>query len=188
MKKLDEKVLYAGKWVQLNEMTFASDDGNTYPWEVVRRRNNARGVVVVAEMLPSHRIVLLRQYRQPLENYIIGFPAGLAESENLEEEALRELREETGYYGRVLEIGPLIRSNPGLMNEGAYTVRAVIDETDPRNEKPRQKLEVSEEIEVLLVPKQDIRAFILERRALGDDIGMGVWYRFGFEPSESKER
>ncbi len=186
MKKLDEKVLYAGKWIQLNEMTFASDAGSSYKWEIVRRKNNARGVVVVAEMLPSHRIVFLRQYRQPLENYIIGFPAGLAESDNLEEEALRELQEETGFYGRVLDVGPLIRSNPGLMDDGAYVVKAVIDETDPRNAKPQQKLEDSEEIEVFLIPKQEARAFILGRIALGDDVGMGVWYRFGFEPETEK--
>ena len=186
MKKLDEKVLYAGKWVQLNEMTFAAGNGSTYQWEVVRRRGDARGVVVVAELVPSHRIVLLRQYRQPLENYIIGFPAGLAESDDLEAEALRELLEETGYYGRVLEVGPLIRSNPGLMNDGAYTVRAEIDESDPRNSNPRQKLEASEEIEVFLVPRQEMRSFLFERVARGDDIGMGVWYRFGFEPEAIK--
>ncbi len=181
MRKINEKIVYKGRWIQLKEAEFSSDEGKNYKWEIVERVNRARGVVVIAELVPSHRIVFLRQYRQPLENYIIGFPAGLAESEDLGKEAMRELLEETGYYGEVLDIGPLVRSNPGLMDEGAYTIQAKIDENDPRNQNPRQNLEASEEIEVFLVPKESAREFVLERKAMGDEIGIGAWYLFGMK-------
>lgn len=179
MKKIGEKILCSGKWVQLKEAEFAAADGRTYCWEVVQRVNDTKGVVIIAELLPSHRIIFTRQYRQPLENYIIGFPAGLAEGDDLGQEAMRELLEETGYRGKVRDVGPLIRSNPGLLRDGAYTVLAEVDELDPQNQHPKQQLEVSEDIEIFLVPKEEARDFLLRQKEQGDDLGMGVWYMFG---------
>ena len=43
------------------------------------------------------RVVLVRQYRYTLDDYIYEFPAGLVESgEDFHQAAVRELREETG--------------------------------------------------------------------------------------------
>lgn len=59
-------------------------------------------------------IVLQKQYRPPIDKITIEVPAGLIdEGETVEEAAVRELREETGYVGVVSETTPTM-FNGGL--------------------------------------------------------------------------
>jgi len=78
--------------------------------------------------------------------------------------------------------GP-IKVNVGLSNDDSqYIFSAEIDENDPRNQHPRQELEPSEEIEVVLLREEEIPAFLLSEQAAGCMIGPGVWYMFGVRP------
>lgn len=133
---------------------------------------------MIVQLKPSNRILLIRQYRPVLEKYFIGFPAGLAESEDIGAEALRELKEETGYAGRVLAVSPDLRNNPALLNDKVYLVRIEVDENAPENQNPQQELEVSEEIAVHLIPPGEVAAWLRERHAAGDGVGIGPWYAF----------
>ena len=46
--------------------------------------------------------MIIVQYRPPVEAFCVEFPAGLIdEGESPEQAAVRELREETGYSGKV---------------------------------------------------------------------------------------
>ncbi|MCG8510722.1 MAG: NUDIX hydrolase, partial [Rhodospirillales bacterium] len=69
-------------------------------WEYVTR-SNARGVVSVVAMHDDGRVVLVEQYRPPVDAQVIELPAGLAGDEDKDESLLdaakRELEEETGY-------------------------------------------------------------------------------------------
>lgn len=49
--------------------------------------------------------VILLQYRPPVEAFCVEFPAGLIdEGESPEQAAVRELKEETGYEGKVGDV------------------------------------------------------------------------------------
>ncbi|MCE5192505.1 MAG: NUDIX hydrolase [Candidatus Cryosericum sp.] len=184
MKKTGERIIGQGKWLVLREETFLSDSGEETSWESVARASNTYVVVVVARLVPSERYVLLRQYRQAIENTVIGFCAGTAPvGSDPETEALRELHEETGFIGRIVGSSGPLKVNVGLSNDDSqYIFSAEIDENDPRNQHPRQELEPSEEIEVVLLREEDIPAFLLREQAAGRMIGPGVWYMFGVRP------
>ena len=89
-------------------------------WEYVER-TNAHGVAVIVAVTDAHELLLVEQYRLPLERPVIELPAGLVgdigEEETLLEAAQRELEEETGYraaHMRELASGP---TTAGLSNE-----------------------------------------------------------------------
>jgi ADP-ribose pyrophosphatase len=49
--------------------------------------------------------MIIVQYRPPVEAFCVEFPAGLIdEGESPEQAAVRELKEETGYSGKVCDI------------------------------------------------------------------------------------
>jgi ADP-ribose pyrophosphatase len=91
-------------------------------WEFVQRRN-ATGVVLVVAVTPHGKLLLVEQYRPPVDSQVIELPAGLVNDqvgisvESCAEAARRELLEETGYdAGQLREIfsGP---SSAGLTDE-----------------------------------------------------------------------
>jgi ADP-ribose pyrophosphatase len=65
----------------------------------------------------EEEIVLVKQYRPPLERVCIELPAGLIDAgETPEESALRELHEETGYVGKAIDSTVVTFNDPGLTN------------------------------------------------------------------------
>jgi len=182
MKKISEKILFEGNWLLFKESTFLSHNGKEIKWEIIERKNNGTVLIIMAKLLPSNRYVLIRQYRPAINNYIIGFPAGVTDDDNIAEEALKELKEETGYTGEIISISPILKINPGIMNINAHIVIVEIDEKNPLNKNPEQSLEPSEEIEVILKTKKDIKEFLLQEIKKGHEIGIGLWYVFGINP------
>jgi ADP-ribose pyrophosphatase len=70
-------------------------------WEYVSR-NGLTGVVAIIAVTKDKKLVLVEQYRPPVEARVVKLPAGLAgdgkyRHETLEAAARRELLEETGY-------------------------------------------------------------------------------------------
>ena len=59
-----------------------------------------RGAVCILAVTPEGKMILVKQYRKAIERAIYEIPAGkleLGEEDTLEDAALRELEEETGY-------------------------------------------------------------------------------------------
>lgn len=100
-------------------------------------------------------MVLVVQYRPPLDAVCIEFPAGLVDAgEDPREAAIRELREETGYVVTekdILSVSPPISPEPGLSDTCCQLVRIKIDGSLPQNGRPKQRLDDGEDIEVLLL-------------------------------------
>lgn len=61
--------------------------------------------------------MIILQFRPPVNAVCVEFPAGLIdEGETPEEAAVRELKEETGYVGKVCELSPSLSCQPGMTN------------------------------------------------------------------------
>ena len=98
-------------------------------WEFVERRN-ASGIVVVVGTTKSGCLVLVTQWREPVQAWVVELPAGLAgdrpgcERETLAEAARRELLEETGFAASALE--PVLSGppSPGISDEVVTFFRA----------------------------------------------------------------
>lgn len=178
MRKLSQKTLYKGKWISLSEITYKGKNNEELKWEGIERTNFVNTVVMVARLIPSNRYVLIKQYRPVVDNYVIGFPAGLMEDENINKNALRELKEETGYIGEVKSVSPLLYSNAALLTDTIRLVNVDIDENLPENINPQQELEEAEDIKVILIEKNKIASFIRKEQKNGLSIGLGCWYVF----------
>jgi ADP-ribose pyrophosphatase len=93
------------------------DDGMEVTRDVVRHPG---AVAVVAETNEGGEpeLLLVRQFRFPVQKALLEIPAGLQEpGENPEECARRELLEETGYEPVTLELLARVLTSPGFVNE-----------------------------------------------------------------------
>lgn len=184
MNKISEKILYEGNWLRFKEATYVNDRQQEFKWESIERIRENLAVVIIAKLKPSDRIILIKQYRHTIDGYVIGFPAGLIkdninDNDYLNREIIKELKEESGYLGKIVEIGPILKSNSGVMNSNSIVVQMEVDEKDPRNLEPKQELETSEKIEVILLERHQIKDFMLNEKNKGSAIGAGLWYLFG---------
>jgi ADP-ribose pyrophosphatase len=104
--------------------------------------------VLLADGAPP-RLVMVREFRVPVADYIYAFPAGLGEKgESAEAVARRELKEETGLeVVEVKKVSPPIFSSAGLTDESAVMV-FVTARAAPGGVR---KLDASEEMETVLL-------------------------------------
>jgi len=148
MKLIEQRVLHEQPWTILKEYRYLDDLGEPRSWTFIERREGQQAVVIVPVTEKSRSLLLIRQFRIPLQREVLEFPAGLVDpGERPEETAHRELSEETGYSGRILEIGPEVCTSPGITTERVRLVRMIVGE-EPAGP---QRLEGSERIEVLKV-------------------------------------
>lgn len=176
MKQISQKDLYQGHWLTLVESVYENKHGQQVVWESVKRRKPWVGVVAIAQMIPSGRFILVKQFRPAINGYVLGFPAGIADGNP--EHALVELKEETGYTGTIKHASPVMKTNSGIVNDSGITVYIEVDEFLEENRDPRQALEPGEDIEVVLVPRDEIKQFLLDEHEKGTHIGGNLWYLF----------
>jgi len=120
-KTTESKRVYEGRIVNLRVDTVELPDGRHAVREVVEHR----GAVAVVPLLDASRVVMVRQYRQPVGQVLLEIPAGtLDKGEDAEECARRELAEEVGYSaGRLTRMFSTYLS-PGYSDEMLHTFLA----------------------------------------------------------------
>lgn len=129
-------------------------------WEYVERCGDMTAVVIVA--MHDGKYILVEQERVPLGRRCIELPAGLVGDEDdlgIEETALKELEEETGFVAARIERLGEFYSSPGMVAESYTLVRA----HDVRS----GGVKADEPIEVHLVAPGEMAAFIASKRAEG---------------------
>ncbi|MFA7550675.1 MAG: NUDIX hydrolase, partial [Sedimentibacter sp.] len=73
----------------------------------------------------NDKIILVKQYRKAVEEFILELPAGILNiAEEPQEGALRELKEETGYRADKINLIYEFYTSPGFSNEKVYLFKA----------------------------------------------------------------
>ncbi len=95
-------------------------------WEYVGRARGIGAAMILA--LEDGHVLLVEQWRVPLQRRCLELPAGLvgddAEGESVEASAARELEEETGWRPCHIEVIGEFASSPGLVSETFTLVKA----------------------------------------------------------------
>ena len=116
-KTLDTQLVYDGKILKIYKDNVEVSDGHKSFREVVK---HSGGVVVVA-LEDAETILLVKQFRYPIQETILELPAGkLEQGEDPFEAAKRELEEETGYCANNWSSLGFIYTSPGYSNEKLY--------------------------------------------------------------------
>lgn len=121
--KVASKEIYDGQIVQVYVDTIALADGQEATREVVRHCP----CVAVLAVTDDDKVVLVRQFRYPVNKPLLEIPAGKMdgeESETPEATAARELAEETPYTAETLELIHNFYTAPGFCDEYMYLYRA----------------------------------------------------------------
>ncbi len=119
---VERKPAFSGRLVRVEELVVRAPSGE----DVVRESVLHPGAVTVVPLLADRTVVLCKQYRAPIDDYLVEVPAGkLKPGESPEECARRELVEETG-----LEAGELVHlatffTSPGFTDEVMHAFVAV---------------------------------------------------------------
>ena len=114
------------------------------------------GMAVYAVTEDGEKLVLVRQYRYPVNDYLYELPAGLIEpEETASEAACREMIEETGWKLEVYEGGePAFRRGfflaQGLTDESGSMIFGTVTEN------VGQQMENTEDIQVILADRQEV--------------------------------
>jgi 8-oxo-dGTP pyrophosphatase MutT (NUDIX family) len=167
MRVIGERVLHDERWTLLKEKRYLDTEGREKRWTYIERQGRRRAAVIVAVTEKSGSLVIIEQFRIPFEQSIYEFPAGLIDpGESAGQAACRELAEETGFKGEVIDVGPEVCSTAGLSTETVQMVYMRVGEEPAQ--KPR--LEGSESIRVLKLKPAELAGFLAdcegERRIL----------------------
>lgn len=167
-------------WIKKYILTYTMPDGSTYEYESASRKSpdayrrelegNATGkrphadAVCIVPQTADRKLLLIREFRYPLNSWCIAFPAGLMEPrEDLAACVDRELREETGYALRAdagdTALIPLPQagySSTGLTDETVHVVFAQVERVSDAQPEP------AEFIEPFQLPIAEIPRFLAE--------------------------
>lgn len=136
--------------------------------KISTRQNKADGVIIYSLYKDAdtneEKLVLIRQYRCPIDDYVYEFPAGLVdEGEDFKAAGKRELKEETG-----LELTPIdaddMYTKPffttiGMTDESCGTVYGYASGTISK-----EGQEESEDIEIVLADREEAKRILKEEK------------------------
>ncbi len=145
---------------------FASRN-DTEKLKLAVQENVPEGVTIFAMTQEAQpRMVLIKEYRYPLDDYIYDLPAGLVEEgEEATAAAARELKEETGLSYTLFDTGSRIMENPAFMAPGTSDESNITTFGYVNGEASEAGCESTEDIQVVLADKKQVK-IILEQEKI----------------------
>ena len=148
---LSTNLVYQGKILSLRVDTVQLRNGNQSTREIVEHTE----CVCVVPLDAANNVVMVRQYRKPVEESLLEIPAGGVEpGETSQEAAIREIQEEIGYTADTLSHLSSFWMTPGFCTEMMHAYLA----TDLRPSSLQQ--DEDEDIQVVKVPLENIPGMV----------------------------
>ncbi len=172
MKRINGiKKLTDNRFLNLYELDAVFRNGTQAPYYVASRRKDsasikaashshqADGIIVYGVFGEAKdRLVLIRQYRYPIDDYVYEFPAGLAEpGEDPVQAGVREFFEETGLELKAIQVSRPFYTSIGMTDESCATVFGYCTGI-PTN----IHQEGTEDIQVVLADREECRRILKE--------------------------
>lgn len=148
--------LFKGRIVSLHVDEVKLPNGKTSTREIVEHP----GAVAIVAITDQNKMVMVEQYRKPLERSLIEIPAGkLEKGEDPVECAKRELGEETGYTCESIQLLTSFYTSPGFSDELLHVYLA-------KGLKKESELDLDEDefVNLLEVSYEEIQQYVKERR------------------------
>ncbi len=117
-----EEVVHRGWMISLSRAGFVDPAGVAFDRDVVRHP----GAVAVVAVADDDQVVLVRQYRPAIDQWILEIPAGTCDvpGEPPEETGRRELGEEVGYAAERMELLTRCANSPGFCDQRTWVYLA----------------------------------------------------------------
>ena len=162
------------RFLNLYELDAVFRDGSRAPYYGASRRkdvdsikavthdNHADGVILYGGYgEEKDKVVLIRQFRYPINGYVYEFPAGLVEpGEDMLDAGVREMQEETGLNFQPVEAGAYSRpffTTIGMTDESCGTVYGYCSGTPSVAGQ-----EGTEDIQVVLADREECKRILRE--------------------------
>ncbi|GAA0296614.1 ADP-ribose pyrophosphatase [Gracilibacillus halotolerans] len=156
-KTLSTQKIFEGRVISVQVDDVELPNGKQSKRELVKHP----GAVAIIPITSEGKIVMVKQFRKPLEKEIIEIPAGkLEEGELPEVTARRELEEETGYTTNKLEYIQSFYTSPGFADEILYVY--MTNELKAMTEKA--SLDEDEFVELMEVKLEEAEQLIKEEK------------------------
>ena len=168
------------RFLNMYELDMKSDEGKHSKYFVASRAeqikdlkistrvNKADGVIIYSvyrdEETKEEKLVLIRQYRCPIDDYIYEFPAGLVDTgEDFKTAGMRELKEETG-----LDFAPIDAAD--MFTKPFFTTIGMTDESCgtvygyASGQISKDGQEETEDIDIILADREEVKRILKEEK------------------------
>ena len=161
------------KFMGLYDIEYKNKQNTDRNWTVASRKNKEQleemylqnkedkidAVVIAALHKEENKLVVIKQFRVPINNYIYELPAGLIDNnEDIKSAVARELKEETGL--ELIDINKVnsierVYLSPGMTDESVAFVYCTCS-----GKISKEYLEADEDIEAILVSQEEAKELL----------------------------
>ena len=168
MKLVNVKKLTNERFLNMYDLEY-EHNGETIHWTLASRnkpeelvsvtgKQRADTVCIIPKIVKDGKecVIITKEFRQPINDYVFSFPAGLVESgEDLFECCARELKEEIGAdeISEVNKLSNICYNSEGMTDESVVMFEVVISKLG------KQNLQDHEDIKVFIVPIEELEKF-----------------------------